>query len=137
MKACVHAVNTSIDDGEQRAQRAACKSGSVASSLAAITGRNISEVSNEEMQDYLQTTSQRGVSSMMSACMASIDTTLDEIEQSAARADCSEKATKDALSESLGTLLSDISDDDVKQALKYSSQYATRKTAKACMQVHV
>ena len=135
MKACVNAVSNSIDDDEQRAQMQTCKSGSVASSLAAMTGRNVSEVSSEEMQDYLQTTSQRGVSTAMSACMASIDTTLDETKQTTARAACSESAIKNALTECLGLLFSDISDETVDQYLTLGAQYASRKTARACMQV--
>ena len=140
MKACVSAVSTNLNEDEQRIQIAACKIGPVANSLAAMTGRTItgrrgSEVSTEEIQNYLQTNSAKAVSSMMSACMASINKTSSKTEQTAAQAACSESAPKKALTESLGIIMSDISTDDVKEALIYSSQAASCTTAKACMQV--
>ena len=141
MKACVSAVSTSLNVNEQRVQRKACIL-DVASSLAVITGRDTSDrrvsgVSNEEVQNYLQINSAETVSLMMSACMAAVDAALSQTDQAAARAACSENAAKDALAESLGMMKSDISMDTVKEALIYSSQAASLKTAKACMQVHI
>ena len=129
------AVSTNLDEDEQRRQSATCKSGAVANSLRAITGRRDSDVPTEEIQNYLQANSAKAVSSMMSACMASIDETSSQTEQTAAQAACSESAPKKALAESLGIIMSDISTDDVKEALIYSAQAASRTTAKACMQV--
>jgi len=136
MRACVNAVDSTLDNAAQRTARNACKAGSAKAALAAMTGGDASSIATEEMDRYiLEAALTEGVPVAMKACMDGIDTSLPEADQATARHNCKDTVAKNTLAEGLGMLPGDITNEIVEEAMHEASVASVRKAFKSCSQL--
>jgi hypothetical protein len=137
MRACVKAVNPTLDEQSQRTAREECKTANAQAALAAMTGGDASAIKTEDMDRYiLEAAFTEGVPVAMKACMDGIDTSSPEADQATARHNCKDTAAKNTLAEGLGMLPGDVTNELLEEAICEASVAAVRKAMKACSQLN-
>lgn len=129
MDSCIAAISSALSTADQKVARGSCKTVTAKAGLATILGKNVADISTEELQGHvLNSALTTTLPDMMSACMSGAS-------DAAARTTCRTASAKTAYASALGLAEDEITSVELEEALNYAARAATTSAMKACSEL--